>query len=128
MCDSCPPFVIGKNKIIPIQVWHHKLPVFGYRINDFTYVTDANRIEASELIKIKGCKVLVLNALRKKEHISHFNLDQAIEMAQKAEAETTYLTHFSHDIGKHRDVTQELPENVKLAYDGLKISLWGHFD
>ena len=120
---SVEPFVIGKTKVTPIQVWHHKLPVLGYRINDFTYITDANLIEKSELMKVKGSKVLVLNALRKSPHISHFNLVEAIEMAQKSDAQMTYLTHFSHDIGKHRDVSLELPENVRLAYDGLKISL-----
>jgi len=120
---SLESFEVGKIKIIPIQVWHHKLPVFGYRINDFTYITDANRIEESEILKIRGSKVLVLNALRIKEHISHFNLDQAIEMASRAQAGMTYLTHFSHDIGKHRDVSVELPKNVRLAYDGLKITL-----
>ncbi|MDA0195317.1 MAG: MBL fold metallo-hydrolase [Bacteroidetes bacterium] len=120
---SIEPFTIGKTKVRPIQVWHHKLPVLGYRINDFTYITDANRIEKSELAKIKGSKVLVLNALRKTPHISHFSLDEAIEMAQKADVQMTYLTHFSHDIGKHRVVSHELPDNVRLAYDGLKISL-----
>ncbi|MEQ9423831.1 MAG: MBL fold metallo-hydrolase [Cyclobacteriaceae bacterium] len=117
------PFKIGSTEIIPIEVWHHKLSVFGFRIKDFTYITDANRISEVEMKKAVGSKVLVLNALRKESHISHFTLDEAVEVAQEIGAEMTYLTHISHGLGKHRDVTGELPENIRLAYDGLKIRL-----
>ncbi|MEY4875780.1 MAG: hypothetical protein RI955_376 [Bacteroidota bacterium] len=110
-------------EIIPIEVLHYKLPVMGYRIDDFTYITDANYISENEIEKIKGTKVLVLNALRKEHHISHFTLDEAIAMAQKIGAEQTYFTHISHQLGLHNDVSKELPENIFLAYDGLKISI-----
>ncbi len=118
------PFKI-QNKIIvnPIEVLHYKLPVMGYRIGNFTYITDANFIEEREFDKIKGSKILVLNALRKEQHISHFTLDEAIDIAQKIGAEKTYFTHISHQLGLHDEVSKELPPNIFLAYDGLKISL-----
>ncbi len=117
------PFEIGNIKITPIEVMHHKLPVFGFRIGDFTYITDANFIDDAEIEKIKGSKVLVLNALQKESHISHFTLNQALEVAEKIGAETTYLTHISHRLGLHKSVEEELPSSVKLAYDGLEIIL-----
>jgi phosphoribosyl 1,2-cyclic phosphate phosphodiesterase len=95
----------------------------GYRIGDFTYITDANFIEEKEFEKIKGSKILVLNALRKEHHISHFTLDEAIAIAQKIGAEKTYFTHISHQLGLHDEVSKELPPNIFLAYDGLKISV-----
>ncbi|MBV6644227.1 MAG: MBL fold metallo-hydrolase [Cyclobacteriaceae bacterium] len=116
-------FKINNLSVTPIEVMHYKLPVFGFRIHDFTYITDANHIAEEEIEKIKGSKVLVLNALQKTDHISHFTLDQAIAMAEKIGAEKTYLTHISHKLGRHRDVRQELPEGVELAFDGLKLSL-----
>ena len=100
---------------------HYKLPVFGYRIGDFTYITDANYIADVELEKIKGSKVLVLNALRKEKHISHFTFEEALELIRKIQPEKAYLTHISHLLGKHEDISKELPENVFLAYDGLSI-------
>lgn len=117
------PFKVNDLDIIPVEVMHHKLPVFGFRIKNFTYITDANHISAEEMEKIKGSKVVVLNALQKTEHASHFNLDEAVDVAKMIGAEKTYLTHISHKMGKHRDVEKELPENVELAYDGLKIEI-----
>jgi phosphoribosyl 1,2-cyclic phosphate phosphodiesterase len=117
------PFLIEKTNIIPINVMHHKLKVFGFRIGDFTYITDANFISKEEIEKIKGTKILVLNALQQTPHISHFTLSEAIEMAQLIGAETTYFTHISHKLGLHADVEKELPENIKLAYDGLSLHL-----
>lgn len=117
------PFAIGENTIIPIEVMHFKLPVMGYRIGDFTYITDAKTISDTSLEKIRGSKYLVINALQKEDHISHFTLQEAIDFAEKAGAETTYFTHISHNLGLHADVEKELPVNVKLAYDGLSISL-----
>jgi phosphoribosyl 1,2-cyclic phosphate phosphodiesterase len=108
-------------EIIPVELLHYKLPVFGFRIEDFTYITDANFISEHELEKIKGTKILVLNALRKEKHISHFTLDEAIELAQKVNAEKTYFTHISHQLGLHEIVSKQLPENIFLAFDGLKI-------
>jgi phosphoribosyl 1,2-cyclic phosphate phosphodiesterase len=105
----------------PIQIMHHKLPILGFRIGDFTYITDANFIADEELEKIKGTKILVLNALQKEPHISHFNLSQAIEVAQKIGAEKTYFTHISHKLGLHDEVEKSLLPNIHLAYDGLKL-------
>ncbi len=116
-------FSINGLDITPIEVMHYKLPVFGFRIKDFTYITDAKVIPDREIEKILGSKVVVLNALQKKEHISHFTFEEALEMAEKLGAEQTYLTHISHKLGKHRDVQEELPENVHLAYDGLELDL-----
>jgi phosphoribosyl 1,2-cyclic phosphate phosphodiesterase len=117
------PFNIGNTKIIPIEVLHYKLPVLGFRFADFVYITDANQISEPEREKIKGAKVLVLNALRISKHISHFSLDEAITMARELNIETTYFTHISHQLGKHEDVSKNLPEGILLAYDGLKIEV-----
>ena len=115
------PFYVNETLITPVEVMHHQLPVFGFRIRDFTYITDANYIAAAEIEKIRGTRFLVLNALQKKEHISHFTLDQAVELAGVIGAEKTFLTHISHRMGKHRDVEKELPEYVELAFDGLRL-------
>lgn len=110
-------------EITPIRALHYKLPVYGFRIGDFTYITDAKTISEEEKEKIKGSKVLVLNALRRDEHISHFTLEEAIALAQEIGAEKTYLTHISHQLGLHTEVEAELPEGVYLAYDRLKLSI-----
>ena len=117
------PFMIGDIPVQPIQVMHHKMPVYGFRFGDFTYITDANRIEEAEKEKIRGSKVLVLNALRKEEHISHFTLAEAVAMALELEVPEVYFTHISHQLGKHEDVNRELPPHIRLAYDGLTICL-----
>ena len=116
------PFKIETHQVTPIEVMHYKLPVFGFRFGDFTYITDANHISETELEKIKGTKTLVLNALQKQAHISHFTLNEAIELAQQIGAEDTYFTHISHRLGKHSEVESELPENIHLAWDGMKIT------
>ena len=116
-------FYIKGIKIIPIRAFHYKLPVFGFRINDFTYITDANYIEDAEFEKIKNSKVLVLNALRKNKHISHFTLEEAIKVFEKSESEKGYFTHISHLMGKHKEINAELPENIRLASDELKINI-----
>lgn len=117
------PFVVGDIPVQPIQVMHHKMPVFGFRFGDFTYITDANRIDDDEKEKIKGSKVLVLNALRKEAHVSHFTLDEAVAMAMELEVPEVYFTHISHQLGKQEEINRELPPHIRLAYDGLKISL-----
>jgi phosphoribosyl 1,2-cyclic phosphate phosphodiesterase len=117
------PFDVNGLSIIPIQVMHYKMPVLGFRIGDFTYITDANYISVEEKEKVRGSKVLVLNALRKKQHISHFNLEEALDLIKELGVEKAYLTHISHLMGKHEEVSELLPENVELAYDGLEISL-----
>jgi phosphoribosyl 1,2-cyclic phosphate phosphodiesterase len=105
----------------PIEVMHYKLPVFGFRFNDFTYVTDAKTISYVEKEKMKGTRFLVLNALRRSEHISHFNLEQALELIREIKPERAFLTHISHLMGEHAEVEQILPDNVQIAHDGLKI-------
>jgi phosphoribosyl 1,2-cyclic phosphate phosphodiesterase len=117
------PFFIKDIKVEPIQVMHHRMPVLGFRMGDFTYITDANFIEQSELEKIKGSKVLVLNALRKEKHLSHFTLQEALDIADMLEIPEVYFTHISHQLGLHEDINQELPSYVQLAYDGLEICL-----
>ena len=117
------PFTIGETLLIPIEIMHYKLPILGYRINDFTYITDAKTVSAASIEKIRGTKVLVVNALQRATHISHFNLEQAIAFAKEINAETTYFTHISHNLGLHAEVEQELPPNMKLAYDGLTIEV-----
>lgn len=124
------PHVIGKEtfeineiKILPIQIKHHLLDILGYRIGDFSYITDANYIEESEIQKLKGSKILILNALQPQDHISHFNLDQAINMAERIGADQTYFTHIGHRMGLHKTVEKCLPEGMFLAYDGLKFSI-----
>jgi phosphoribosyl 1,2-cyclic phosphate phosphodiesterase len=117
------PFTIGKINFIPIEVMHYKLPVLGFRINDFTYITDAKTVEENEKQKIKGSKILVINALQKQEHISHFTFDEAIAFAKEIGAEKTYFTHISHRLGKHADISRSLPPNIELAYDGLKLNI-----
>ncbi|GGI23439.1 MBL fold metallo-hydrolase [Pedobacter mendelii] len=116
-------FKIGESTIIPIEIMHHLLPITGYRIGGFTYITDAKTISDESFEKIKGTKVLVINALQIEPHISHFTLNEAIAFAQQVGAQTTYLTHISHNLGLHDDVEKDLPSNIKLAYDGLKIEL-----
>ena len=117
------PFIVGDISVTPILVWHFKMPVMAYRFGKFTYVTDANRIDESEKEKIKGTEVLVLNALRKTEHISHFNLGGAIELAQELKPQKTYFTHISHQLGKHAAVEAELPDSIHLAYDRLVVEI-----
>jgi len=114
-------FFVGKTRIEPVEVMHYKLPVLGFRIGEFTYITDAKTISEETVEKIIGTRVLVVNALQKQSHISHFTLDEAIHFAQRIRAETTYFTHISHNLGLHEVVERELPNNIKLAYDGLTL-------
>jgi len=115
------PFQVGDLTFIPIQVWHYKMPVYGYRVGDFTYITDANRIDEQEKEKIRGSQVLVLNTLRRESHISHFTLSEAIALARELEVKQAYFTHISHQLGLHASVSEELPLGTALAYDGLTI-------
>ena len=116
-------FVVGDIPVSPIKVWHLNMPVLGFRFGDFTYITDANRIEDEEMQKIKGSQILVLNALRHKAHISHFTLQEAIDIAAALEIPQTYFTHISHQLGLHDEVSKELSPNCSLAYDKLQINL-----
>ncbi len=117
------PFYLGTQRIIPIEVMHHRLPVLGYRIGNLTYLTDVKRIEPKQLDKIKGSKILIINALKKDEHFSHLTLKEALDIAGIVQPEQTYLTHISHFMGRHEEVSRELPDNVWLAYDGCKIMI-----
>ncbi len=116
-------FSIGDIPVIPIQVWHLKMPVYGFRFGSFTYITDANKIDEAEKQKIKGSKILVLNALRKEKHISHYTLDEAIALVQELKIPTAYFTHISHQLGTHQEIEKRLPQGMHLAYDGLKIDM-----
>ncbi len=116
-------FDIEGKEITPIRVTHYRLPVLGFRFGDFTYITDAKKISNEEKDKIKGSKIIVLNALQKTEHISHFTLEEALELMQELQPEKGYLTHISHKLGLHSEVSKELPNNIQLAWDGLKIDL-----
>jgi len=116
------PFSIGDIPVVPILVWHLKMPVMAYRFGKFTYITDANRVEPAEKEKIKGSEVMVVNALRHKAHISHFTLDEAIGLVQELNVPKAYFTHVSHQLGKHAAVNKELPAGIQLAYDGLNLS------
>jgi phosphoribosyl 1,2-cyclic phosphate phosphodiesterase len=110
-------------RITPLPVFHLRMPVLGFRIGDFSYITDANVIPEGTLTKLKGTKVLALNALQKEKHISHFNLEEAVIQAKKIGAEQTYFTHISHKMGLHQSVSKELTDGLALAYDGLTLIL-----
>ncbi|PWL39254.1 MBL fold metallo-hydrolase [Flagellimonas aquimarina] len=114
---------LGDLKVIPIEAYHNRLQVFGYRFGDFVYLTDVKSIEEAETKKMMGAKVLVVNALREEPHHSHFNLDEALAFAQKVGAEKTYFTHISHILGFHEEVEKKLPKNVFLAYDNLQLKI-----
>ena len=117
------PFEIKGHVIRPVEVLHYKLPVLGFVFDKFAYITDANFISEKEKEKLKGMDVLVLNALRREAHISHFTLDEAVALAKELGAKQTYFTHMSHQIGLHDDVCSELPEGIDLAHDGLVVEL-----
>lgn len=117
------PFLLGDLEVVPVNVLHNKLQVYGFRFKDFAYVTDAKTISTEEIEKLKGVKVLTVNALRIQPHPSHFNLEEALAMIEKIEPEKAYLTHISHLLGFHEEVEKKLPPNVFLAYDNLKIEV-----
>jgi phosphoribosyl 1,2-cyclic phosphate phosphodiesterase len=116
-------FSIGDFNFLPIQVMHQEMKVFGYRIGDFTYITDANYIAPAELDKVRGSKVVVVNALRNSRHVSHFSLTEALEILDDVKPEVAYLTHISHFLGRYESVEPQLPAGVHLAYDGLQIEV-----
>lgn len=114
-------FRVGDLLVEPIPVWHLHMPVLGFRFGDFTYITDANRIDAPSKEKIKGSKILILNALRKEQHISHFTLSEGIALADELQIPEVYFTHISHQMGLHEEINAELPHGRQLAYDGFKL-------
>jgi len=117
------PFEINGVKIIPIRCFHYKMPIYGYRIGDLTYITDANFISEEEKEKIVGSKYIVINALRKQKHISHFTLGEALKLIEEFSPRKAFITHVSHQMGFHADIQAELPRNVAMAYDGLVVEI-----
>jgi phosphoribosyl 1,2-cyclic phosphate phosphodiesterase len=117
------PFMAGDIPVQPVMVWHHKMPVTAFRFGSFTYITDANRLDPEACAQVRGSSVLVVNALRKEKHLSHFTLEEAIALSDDLEIPTTYFTHISHQLGLHADVSKELPEGKELAYDKLVIEV-----
>jgi phosphoribosyl 1,2-cyclic phosphate phosphodiesterase len=117
------PFVVGDIPVQPVEVWHMKMPVLGFRFGKFTYITDANRLDDEAKEKVRGSEILVLNALRKESHISHFSLSEAIALVRELQIPQAYFTHISHQLGRHDDVSRELPNGIELAYDGLVIEI-----
>ncbi|MCA0233935.1 MAG: MBL fold metallo-hydrolase [Bacteroidetes bacterium] len=117
------PFDVLGVTFTPIDVLHHRLPVFGFRIGNFAYLTDVNHIPEAELAKLQNLDVLILGALQRETHISHFNLQQAIDVVSILKPQVTYFTHLSHKMGRHAEVEKELPAHIRLGFDGLKIKL-----
>lgn len=117
------PFIINGTTVIPILVKHHNLDVFGYRIGELCYITDASSIEEEEIEKLYGCKVLIVNALRKSRHISHFSTDEAFALIDRIKPELAVITHMSHFIGKYKDLEMSFPKPIIPGYDGLRISI-----
>ena len=114
-------FSVGKMEIIPVRVFHYRLPVYGFRVGNFAYITDANYIPEESKEKLFGVKYLVVNALRKEKHISHFCLREALDLIREISPKKAFITHISHQMGLHREVSKELPPEIKLAYDGLSF-------
>ena len=123
LVEKNTPFILGNMEVVPVEVFHNRLQVFGYRVGDFAYVTDAKSVAPDQLMKLKGVKVLTLNALRKEPHHSHLNLEEALQLVEQVAPERTYFTHISHHMGFHDEVEKELPEHVHLAYDNLIVTI-----
>ncbi|MCL4481547.1 MAG: MBL fold metallo-hydrolase [Bacteroidetes bacterium] len=117
------PFKVEGIEVVPIRLYHHKLPVYGFRFGKFAYLTDFNRIEPEELDKLKGLEVLIICALRKRTHISHLNLTEALSLIDQIAPKKAYLTHMSHEMGLHAELAKELPAGVAPAFDGLVIEI-----
>ncbi len=117
------PIEVKDITLLPIDVMHYKMPVKAYRINNFTYITDANYISEEEKNKIKGSEIIVINALRREDHVSHFTFKEAINLMEELKPKKAYFTHISHQLGLHDEVSKELPSFIELAYDGLKIEI-----
>lgn len=114
-------FMIGDVEVLPVEVMHYRLPILGYRIGELAYITDCKTIPQKSIDLLKGVDILVVNALRHQEHMSHMNLPQALELIEKVAPRVAYLTHMSHQIGLHEEVSKILPPHVHFAYDGLEI-------
>lgn len=117
------PFLAAGETVMPIRAMHKDLPILGYRIRNFAYITDANYIAPSEMEKLKGVEILVINALRKAKHFSHYSLPEALEVIGQIQPKQSYITHISHEMGLHSEVEKELPDGVHQAYDNLQIDI-----
>lgn len=117
------PFVAAGVTVIPVKAMHKDLPILAFRVGEMAYITDANHIAPEELEKLKGVKVMVINALRREKHFSHFSLPEALEVIDKVQPERAYLTHISHEMGLHSEVEKTLPQGVFLAYDNLEVEI-----
>jgi phosphoribosyl 1,2-cyclic phosphate phosphodiesterase len=117
------PFNVGDIPVQPVEVWHMKMPVLGFRFGKFTYITDANKLDDDAKEKVRGSEIMVLNALRKEPHISHFSLSEAISLVRELGVPRAYFTHISHQLGLHGEISRELPEGIELAYDGLSLNI-----
>lgn len=117
------PFMIDDIRVTPVLIWHYKLPTFGYRINNFAYITDIKTIDKEETEKLKGLDVLVMDALRWEDHFSHMNVEEALALVREVQPKETYFIHMSHTIGLHEEAQKKLPEHVHFAYDGLTIEI-----
>lgn len=117
------PFTAAGVEVVPVKAMHKDLPVLGYRIGAMAYITDANYMAPAEIAKLKGVKVLVINALRREKHFSHYSLPEALAVIEEVAPERAYLTHMSHEMGLHEEVSATLPPHVALAYDGLKVEI-----
>ena len=117
------PFLAAGETVMPIRAMHKDLPILGYRIRNFAYITDANYIAPSEMEKLKGVEILVINALRKTKHFSHYSLPEALEVIGQIQPKQSYITHISHEMGLHSEVEKELPDGVHQAYDNLQIDI-----
>ena len=115
-------FEVAGVSILPIEAWHHRLPVYGFRIGDFCYITDVKTIQPAEKEKMRNSKIIVVNAIQREPHISHFNLREACTFIEELKPDAAYLTHISHHMGTHEAVENELPSPIRLAYDGLTLS------
>ncbi len=121
--DGDTPFRVKSMEIVPVKGTHYRIPVLGFRIGGVAYLTDFNHIEDDQIARLRGVDILIVNALRKTEHISHFTLSQALELSRRVGAPQTYLTHISDGMGLHGEVDAQLPEGVRLAWDGLTIEV-----
>ncbi len=119
------PFKVAGIEIVPIRGLHARMPITGFRVGELAYLTDFNAIQEEEMAKLIGVEVLIVNALRKERHLSHFTLGEALDIARKVDARYTYLTHVSHEMGKFAQIEHELPDNVYFAYDGLTVTTDG---
>lgn len=121
--DTHTPFKVGPDMITPLPVMHARLPIVGFRIGQLAYITDCKTMPAETLLLLKNLDTLVINALRHEEHMSHLNLQQALDVIKTVKPKRAYLTHLAHQMGMHAQVEATLPTGVHIAYDGMEIEI-----